>query len=192
MVPKICSVAECTRPYRARGYCLSHYKKFRVYETPCEWPITPLPDRLWARIDRRADDKCWPWTGKVNGSGYGIIGLGRRSEGKSAVHRVAYEIAIGPIPDGHQLDHTCHNDTECFGGGDCEHRRCCNPKHLEPVTQQINVARGNAGLWQTFKTHCPKGHEYTPENTFSNNGGRGCKTCRRDWNRKYNSRKRAA
>ncbi len=32
------------------------------------------------------------------------------------------------------------------------------------------------------KTHCPHGHEYTPENTYLQRGGRGrlCKTCQRN------------
>lgn len=30
---------------------------------------------------------------------------------------------------------------------------------------------------QANKTHCPQGHEYTPENTYVNGGRRTCRTC---------------
>lgn len=193
MVPNFCSAPECDQPHKVRGYCMPHYRKLRIYETPCTaWPTTPLAERLWARVDVRSSSECWPWTGPVTKAGYGLIGRGRRAEGISPVHRVAYELSVGPIAEGLQVDHTCHNDTSCVGGDGCEHRRCCNPNHLEAVPLQVNVARGNAGIYQTFKTHCPKGHEYTPENTFRNSGGRGCKVCRREWNRKYNAKRKAA
>ena len=190
---KGCSISGCTNTHRARGYCLPHYQRLRINETPCEaWSITPLEERFWARVEKRGATECWPWSGAPNAYGYGVIGRGRRGDGKSPAHRVAYELSIGPIPDGAQVDHTCHNDTGCLGGYECQHRRCCNPAHLEAVTQQTNISRGNAGIHQTFKTHCPQGHEYTPENTFRNNGGRGCKVCRLAWNRKYNLKRKAA
>ncbi len=77
-------------------------------------------------------------------------------------HRVAYELAIGPVPDGLVVDHLCFN------------RACVRPGHLEPVTQQENVMRA--------RTHCRKGHEFTPENTYVRPGGTGgiqriCRTC---------------
>jgi hypothetical protein len=65
---------------------------------------------------------------------------------------------VGPIPDGLVLDHLCRN------------KLCVNPKHLEPVTNQENILRGLTplvgGYYNMAKTHCPKGHEYSPENTY--------------------------
>jgi hypothetical protein len=80
-----------------------------------------------------------------------------------AAYRVAYILLVGPIPEGLQLDHLCRVAS------------CVNPAHLEPVTQQENIRRQLAAI-----THCPKGHEYTPENTgHDRHGGRYCRICSR-------------
>lgn len=46
-----------------------------------------------------------------------------------------------------------------------------------------NIRRGTSPSSKNrIKTHCDKGHEYTPENTYSPpNGQRACRTCRRGW-----------
>src|SRR5690349_20028702 len=75
---------------------------------------------------------CIEWTGTRNTKGYGRIARGGVNGRFLMAHRVAYELARGPIPEGLQLDHLCRN------------RLCCNPDHLEPVTRQENVARGRA------------------------------------------------
>lgn len=83
-------------------------------------------------------------------------------------HRVAYELEVGPIPDGMQLDHLCRV------------RNCVNPSHLEVVDNATNTARGTAGDWQRNKTHCAQGHEYNEENTRVSKDymGRTRRTCR--------------
>jgi hypothetical protein len=83
-------------------------------------------------------------------------------------HRLAYQLTMGQIPDGLVIDHLCRN------------RRCCNPAHMEPVTNGENVHRGN-GIYARNgrKTHCAKGHEFTPENTLRRKHGRGCRECGR-------------
>lgn len=83
-------------------------------------------------------------------------------------HRVAYEMLVGKIPEGMLLDHLCRNPS------------CCNPDHLEPVTPQENLLRGEGITSKNAaKTHCPNGHEYTPDNTWiSKLNQRHCKTCR--------------
>lgn len=89
-------------------------------------------------------DGCWEWTGQVNHKGYGVLYQrpGYRPRNRKA-HRVVYELLVGPIPTGKQLDHQCHNqDKSCPGGVTCRHRRCVNPGHLEPVTPKINTGRG--------------------------------------------------
>lgn len=108
---------------------------------------------------------CWLWTGATT------VGYGRFRG--SGVHRMAYEELVGPIPDGLVMDHLCRV------------RHCVNPAHLEPVTLAENVRRGLSGRYQASKTHCPQGHEYSPENTYVTKvGQRKCRTC-------YISRRRA-
>lgn len=72
---------------------------------------------------------CWNWALSLDRGGYGKITIGGR---KGRAHRLIYERAKGPIPDGLDLDHTCRN------------RACVNPAHLEPVTQTVNNRRSRA------------------------------------------------
>lgn len=88
---------------------------------------TPLPQRLWAQVDKTAPDGCWLWTGATK-NGYGAVyAAAGRSE---PAHRVAYQLLVGPIPGGLVLDHLCRD------------RRCVNPEHLDPVTHAVNILRG--------------------------------------------------
>lgn len=124
------------------------------------------------------DAGCWEWQRGLNFGGYGSM----RIEGKRwMAHRAAYELAIGPIPAGLDLDHLCRN------------RKCCNPEHLEPVTRSENLRRGEVGRWNLATTHCPQGHPYDDENTYQDKRGwRGCRTCRAEATKRYNDKKRAA
>lgn len=109
-------------------------------------------------------DGCWEWQGHIPSDGYGRIYL----EGRQwLAHRASYTAFSGPIPDGLNMDHLCRN------------RRCVNPEHVEPVTQSENLKRSPLMNRQGHKTHCPKGHEYSDENTERRNGRRYCKTCER-------------
>lgn len=136
-----------------------------------------LRPNFWDNVLVRDKDKCWPWLrGRVN-DGYGIAPW----KGKQTrAHRVAWMLTHGEIPIGYELDHMCHT-RECTAGANCPHRRCCNPHHLKLATRAENAASdrqhrpGNPGL---RVTHCPRGHEYTPENTrVASHGGRNCREC---------------
>ena len=107
---------------------------------------------------------CWLWTAAERGNGYGAY----RLKGKShLVHRIAYLMFRGPIPSNLNLDHLCHN------------RRCFNPDHLEPVTQQENLSRG-LGNDNSRKQTCLNGHPFnrvyqTPDGSIK----RLCDRCHR-------------
>ncbi|HEY6021612.1 MAG TPA: HNH endonuclease signature motif containing protein [Candidatus Paceibacterota bacterium] len=119
--------------------------------------------RFWAYVDKRSPEECWPWLASTSDAGYGAFSVGKRYIN---AHRFAYESIIGPIPDGLTLDHRCRN------------RACVNPAHLEPVSRGENTLRGKTiTAANRAKTHCPKGHEYTPENTYNWSNRRVCKTC---------------
>jgi len=138
---------------------------------------TPLIDRVMAKVVKR--DSHWLWTGSVGSSGYGKITGVPPAPGQKApdllTHRVVWEHHNGPIPDGLVLDHTDR----------CLTILCCNPEHLEPVTQAENRRRQSAR-----RTACDQGHVYTPENTRLTKNGRDCRTCHAA--RERARRKRAA
>lgn len=130
---------------------------------------------VWRLVDRRGNDECWPWLGYVSDHGYGkwspVVGRCVRA------HRFIYEMLVGPIPHGHDLDHICHAPP-CEGGRTCQHRRCVNPSHLTPATRAQNLYRV---AWpNASKTHCPSGHLYSGANLYINSKGRReCRVCRR-------------
>lgn len=124
---------------------------------------------FWAKVDKSADrEACWPWTGGTLVRGYGQVWLAGR---KGYAHRVAYEDLRGPIPSGLVIDHLCFNP------------RCCNPWHMEPVTQSENTRRaflaGRSGAAvNALKTHCKRGHVFDEANTYrTRKGGRFCRAC---------------
>jgi hypothetical protein len=123
--------------------------------------------RFLARIDRT--ESCWLWTGTKGSAGYGQMYLSWARRPVLA-HRLAYLLFVGPVDDGLQLDHLCRV------------RHCVNPDHLEPVTQQENIRRGDGGIRNRVKTHCPKGHPYDEVNTRWCRRGNGkafrmCRAC---------------
>jgi hypothetical protein len=145
--------------------------------------MLPTIDRLLAKVTEDANG-CWIFTGSIARTGYGQVRTNNRN---ASTHRVTYEYFRDDIPPGLVIDHLCRV------------RACCNPWHLEPVTQRINILRGNGPLTagsqlaarERAKTHCPANHEYTEANTqVTWRGHRKCRTCKRLWMAAF--RKRAA
>ena len=102
---------------------------------------------------------CHVWLGGKQTNGYGSVGDGQG--GTVLAHRAAWEEAHGPIPEDLTIDHLCQN------------RACVNVEHMELVTSTENRARA-----ARLKAYCPRGHEYTEENTRRNgNGWRYCRAC---------------
>lgn len=126
-----------------------------------------LAERL-ARHSKPDASGCVLWTSSSR-AGYGRIELERNRW--ASAHRVSYELAHGPIPDGMTIDHLCRV------------RRCVNVEHLEIVTVEENIRRGLA--YRSYnKTRCPNGHEYGIDGD-PGRGRRGkhrCDQCRHDRN----------
>lgn len=121
---------------------------------------------------------CWNWTG-FKQSGYGVTS--KNGKVKKA-HRIVYEMLVGPVKKGLCLDHLCRN------------RSCCNPNHLEQVTLKENILRGEGITAKNARrTHCKNNHPFDKENTFwKKGGGRRCKKCLSDYQRKYYKTHRGA
>lgn len=120
-----------------------------------------MPDftaRFWSKVDQSGD--CWLWTDVPQSAGYGMFHLNGR---RVLAHRLSYELNVGPIPDGHEIDHrpTCP-------------KNCVNPAHLRAVTHKqnlenragapVNSTSGVRGVswwsarscWKGTVTHCGK------------------------------------
>lgn len=162
---------DCNAPHKSLGLCSMHYQRLRNYGS-LEDPRPSEQDRFWSKVEKT--DDCWWWMRSTDSHGYGQFG-------NRGAHRVAYEWEFGPVPPGLELDHTCHTEDESCRGGRCQHRRCVNPHHMEPVTPTENQYRSRASVSgiNAAKTHCIRDHEFTPENTRIVAGKRICQTCKR-------------
>jgi hypothetical protein len=130
MATRICSVKVCSEKHYARDYCYSHYSwsKGNDWKHPTHAlnPHYSTPaEALAYRVDETPEG-CLLWTGRKDLRGYGKIRASRRTR---LAHRVAYELAKGPIPAGLTIDHLCETPS------------CVNPDHMEPCTTQENSRR---------------------------------------------------
>lgn len=126
MAERTCSIPECEKPARKRGWCQMHYWRFRKYGST-DNPRPTFEERFWAKVDKSGgEDACWLWAGAKSGYGYGTIGAGGKYGRTMYAHRVSYELNVGPIPEGYRIDHKCYTPA------------CVNPSHLHAVTQAEN------------------------------------------------------
>lgn len=172
-----CSVADCVRPARVRGWCHLHYERWlkRGVPTVDYLPKISTQARFLQKVDKAGE--CWVWTSTKDRMGYGKFWV-RGLQKSLLAHRVAFMWYVGPIPKGFDIDHLCRNPS------------CVRPDHLEPVTRAENLRRGLRGV---LTTHCPYGHDYSlPGNVYLNKRGhRHCAVCTRERQRRYHARKRA-
>lgn len=163
-----CSVEGCSSPKGTRGLCAKHYNRWLHWGDATKKHPRLKPDSMseeewfWSRVDMGAG--CWIWRGGRSPTGYGHFST---ESYKGLAHRYAYMSVYGPIPEGLTLDHLCRI------------RECVRPLHLEPVTQRTNNRRGlSPSAINAVKTHCPRGHEYTPKTTYYRPFGyRECRLC---------------
>ncbi len=131
MTDRRCS--KCDRPHYARGLCGAHYQYWRRKQSTGVEKQTQLtfPENLLRRL-RFMPDGCIEFTGHRLSEGYGHLSV----KGKLMLaHRASYELFVGPIPDGLEMDHLCVNPP------------CVNPAHLEPVTNAENQRR----RWERYR-----------------------------------------
>lgn len=155
-----------------------------------------VEERFWSKVNKEGSapehrpelGPCWLWTAGLR-KGYGQFHVKRR---KQPAHRYAWNLLVGPIPEGLEPDHLCRVRA-CVKAIANEQ----GPAHLEPVTRGENARRGDLGIRTKERiqamTHCKNGHLITDENTcWAPNGGRFCHTCRIESWRAYRRRKKAA
>ena len=133
-----------------------------------------LPPRFWDKVTPEPNSGCWLWTGASNKTDYGVF---RMKGGARLAHRVALAAVQFMFAD-LVVDHRCHNT------------RCVNPSHLRQVTQERNAQMNHRSL----RSHCAKGHEFTPENTYRTPDGRGrkCRRCHANKQANLNARAKEA
>lgn len=122
-----------------------------------------LAERMESRTAMIPFHECWEWVASGDSDGYGQLMVGKRMK---KAHRVAWELANGPIPDGSFVCHHCDNPS------------CVRPSHLflgsnsENMRDMVRKGRLNGGIERLrlrnqalqLKTHCPRGHEYAGAN----------------------------
>ena len=124
-----------------------------------------VEQRFWGKVE--ITEPHWIWRGSKDGNGYGQMWVDGRLR---PAHRIAYELFVGPISEGLELDHLCRV------------RDCVRPAHLEAVTRSVNVRRGLGphmlAALNSTKTECLRGHPFDDENTYRRpDGDRGCRAC---------------
>lgn len=127
------------------------------------------PSRVMKRVLEKVvvgDSGCHLSTYSTGSHGYAQVGW-QEPDGRMVAelcHRVVWCWTYGDIPDSMTVDHICHV------------RQCVNPEHLRLLSNVKNASDNGMAT----KTHCPKGHEYSPENTnvYTNpNTGYTCRKC---------------
>lgn len=164
-----CQTPDCEQASEVRGHCRKHYSHER--NAGRLNPLTPL-ERFMAKTERSGD--CLLWTATMLPDGYGRFKVARRNW---LAHRWIWTHFNGPIPGDLTVDHMCNTPG------------CVRIDHLQLLSIYDNVMRGSSPYAvNRRKTHCIRGHEFTPANTMKaapDGSGRKCRTCKRDYERAY-------
>lgn len=126
--------------------------------------------RVFAKITINSNNGCWVWNGSTTSGGYGNVRINKKLY---RTHRLMYKLFVGEIPNGKGrnipvLDHLCNN------------RLCCNPTHLQLISDRDNILKGNGATAKKHRqVYCKNGHILPPPK----NGHRRCTICHKMWNR---------
>lgn len=183
----VCSVEGCGRFVKARGWCGAHYVRWLTANPVTD--ATRLQARPNASVAERFDrigvtvtpEGCHEWRGARRAGGYGAVSVAVRQT--DYAHRVAWQLAFGPIPDGMFVCHRCDNPP------------CCNPEHLFLGTNADNmrdmVAKGREQPHGRGQETCKRDHPLSGDNVYLYRGRRYCRLCGRLKTARYNERQLA-
>lgn len=182
-----CNIDGCTKGVHVKkhGWCTKHYNRWYRTGDPLGAAydrVDGTPEQRWlvkANVGKRFE--CWIWSGALDKNGYGQFDITTGGVHKNhRAHLWGFEHFVRLLEPGEELDHLCRVHA------------CVNyEEHLDPVTHVENVARGEAGIRNAEKTHCPRGHPYDEANThITKRGGRECRECNRIKIRAYMRDKR--
>lgn len=134
----------------------------------------PFVKRTLMRYEVAANG-CWMWQGSCTRDGYAQANYKVDGSQYSIYpHVLSYMVYNGPLIQGMQIDHACHDPETCIEP--CAHRRCVNPEHLVQMPGRDNILRsGSPAAINARSTHCPQGHEYDLVDAA---GTRRCSACR--------------
>lgn len=127
-----------------------------------------LPAKMRPRLAAPDAKGCVAWLGAHQSGGYGEVWLNGRTV---LTHRAVFEAVRGPLPKGLVIDHLCRN------------RGCCNPEHLDLVTQKENCRRGLKSALFVPPVVCLRGHSKADAYVRISKKGhiqRQCRTCARE------------
>lgn len=153
---KSCLIEGCSRPYKGRGWCGTHYLRWRLHGSP--FALSRAENVPFKSIDAEGfaayfwrvcgvtanPDKCWEWQRGGTKAGYGLLTISGHTQ---YAHRLAWQLANGRPPrKAMEILHSCDNPP------------CCNPNHLREGTHAENMAealeRGRMEIGSArFNTH---------------------------------------
>lgn len=131
----VCTVLGCDVFVNGRGYCPKHYQRWKTNGDPLivQFHRCPPEQRVWRHVELALPSVfrpdlgcCWAWHSTLSDDGYGRMNVRGRWV---YIHRFVYEMLVGPIPAGLDLDHLCRV------------KNCLRPTHMEPVTRGENQRR---------------------------------------------------
>lgn len=148
--------------YRVKSF---HTSSGNKYFPRCTGTVE---EKFWSKVSPEPNTGCWLWGGDTNGK-YASIGVHKNKKTvRIYAHRLSYEMFIGPIPDGLEIDHKCRM------------KMCVNPEHLRAVTPRENMMLIPSGMRgnNQIKDHCKRGHPFVGSNLrFDPTGHAVCRAC---------------
>lgn len=204
---RACTIDGCGKPREGFGYCQMHYLRFKKHGDPHNDGSRTLEERFWEKV-QKVESGCWEWIGYVSTGGYGKF---RGADGRVRMaHRVWYEHVNGALSGHLELDHLCRN-TRCVNPGhldpviawvnnarsesaSAEHLRAeeCPQGHPYDDTNTywrpdgsgrgcVACRRARDAGRRNRRTHCSRGHEFTPETVkLTPTGIRKCLICKQE------------